>query len=96
MLPHTALIKYKLSMLRVCVLTAHFTVLAVDPACVCICVSYPSFWPVELFKNILEVLHGSVCYQHDGLVTQAALAQCCNLNTHTMYLILDICTVEIS
>lgn len=48
----------------------------------CVCVPYPSFWPVELFKNILEILHGSVCYQHDGLVTQAALAQRCSLNTH--------------
>lgn len=53
--------------------------------CVYLCVSYPSLWPVELFKNILEVLHGSVCYQHDGLVTQTALAQRCSLNTHTHY-----------
>lgn len=45
--------------------------------------SHPSLRPVELFKDILEVLHGPVRYQHDGLVTQAALAQRCRLNTHT-------------
>lgn len=51
--------------------------------CLRMCVSYPSVWPVEIFKNILEVLHGAVCYQHDGLVTQAALAESCSLDAHT-------------
>lgn len=57
-----------------CWLTVHLRV--------CLCaVVYPSFWPIKLFKNVLEVLHGSVCYQHDGLVAQAALAQRCSLRS---------------
>lgn len=32
--------------------------------------------PVELLKHSLEVLHGSICDQHDSLVAEAALAIC--------------------
>jgi len=68
--------------------------------CLCFCVLYPSVWPVKLFKNILEVLHGAVCDQHDGLVTQAALPQGSSLNTHTqantIYSVLTFGTEEIN
>lgn len=47
--------------------------------CGCVCPCYPSLRPVELFEYVLEVLHGSVRYQHDGLVTQAPLTQRCCL-----------------
>lgn len=48
-----------------------------------VCVCYPSVRPVELFKDVLEILHGSVCYQHDGLVAQAPLTQRCSLHANT-------------
>lgn len=34
---------------------------------------YSALRPVKLLKDRLKVLHGSVCDQHDGLVTHAAL-----------------------
>ena len=44
---------------------------------------HPAFRPVKLLKDRLKVLHGSVCDQHDGLVTHAALAVHPHLHTNT-------------
>lgn len=44
--------------------------------------SHPAIGPVEFLEHRLEVLHGSVSDQHDGLVTHAALAVHPRLQTH--------------
>jgi len=38
-------------------------------------------WPVVFFKHSFIILHGSVCDQHDSLVTQASLTGISELQT---------------
>lgn len=44
---------------------------------------YSALRPVKLLKDGLKVLHGSVCDQHDGLVTHAALTVHPRLQTNS-------------
>lgn len=42
-------------------------------------VHYLPLGPIELLEHRLEIFHGSICDEHDGLIAQAALPIRCGL-----------------
>lgn len=57
-------------------------------------IHYLPLGPVELLEHRLEIFHGSICDEHDGLIAQAALPIRCGLakrNSHTESVCVYVC-----